>query len=325
MTSGQDATLRRYHDLMKLNASAHVLRAAVQLQLLDHLAGGQATADDLAKRAGVRLGPMLMLLSCLEGIGLVEKYGDDYALSPVAKLLCDHDRDLGDLDWSQMARRLSGDTADEASLRRHLDRAAATQWIHTPAAMQVAAILADLEGEEDQQIVDLGCGSGVWSSALAYRLPQARVTAVDRPEVLAAARQTAESVELHDRWTAVEIDDSPAEAELADDSADLVLLGCRLHPLSDYEARRLLHKAAVLLRPGGWIAVVEHFPPQEPSLDGSLEALRIEVATPEGRVRDYGELSGWLELAGFADPKFTYLPASHQSLGLLVARLAISR
>src|SRR5690606_20768481 len=133
---------------------------------------------------------------------------------------------------------------DEAGgLRRdqsYLHALAATQWVHTPAAMQAAEIL-DIGGtpttdpESDGELIlstpplrilDLGCGSAVWSCAMAFRDPGAAVLAVDEEAALVAARSTARSIQLGERFETLA--GQPEEVALPTADFDLVLVAQRL-------------------------------------------------------------------------------------------------
>ena len=80
-----------------------------------------------------------LLMDGLVAIGIVEQYDDDYALSQAARLLCLYDEDLGDRRWEQLVDRVRGEH-DQFDDQRQYDFLAATQWIHTQAAMQAAEI-----------------------------------------------------------------------------------------------------------------------------------------------------------------------------------------
>lgn len=314
--SAQDRTIDRYHGLMQINAEAHLIRGARDIGLFDALEPGQLTEGEITAR--LKTDPRLtgLLLDSLVALGVLEKYGEDYALSAVMRLLCQYDRDLGDDVWSSLASQLRGE--DAGSQREFFDAATATQWVHTGAAKQAAEIL-DITGERaGRRILDLGCGSAVWSCAMAFADPTATVTVVDTPERMAAARRTIDSIKLGDRFETIEGD--PASVPLESQAYDLVVVAGRLAaepPEEDVHHFRRVHAA---LRSGGEVAVIDLFrAPSRPNFTESVEALRLALRTPAGRIRDAESMRKLLLENGFGACQFAFLAASRQGYGLLVA------
>ena len=108
----------------------------------------------------------LEILDAAVSIGIVEQYDEDFALSRAAHLLCQYDEDLADSSWQRLtdlaSQTVSRDVHDD---QLHLNHLAATQWIHTSSAMEAAEVL-DFGGDsssEPLEILDLGCGSAVWT------------------------------------------------------------------------------------------------------------------------------------------------------------------
>lgn len=321
MTSAQQNTIELYQTMMRVNASGHLMRAARELGLLEDLGDGQRTLEDLCQSRFLNAETTALLLNALVALGVVEKYGDDYALSQAARLLCAYDQDLGDVVWADLVKTADGNRPrEQIDERLHRSREAATQWVHTPAAMQAAEVLdVGGEGMSGLEIVELGTGSGVWSAAMAYRDPESRVLAVDHEDALEAARHTAESIGVLDRF--VTRSDDPTEVRLDDDSADLVLLPIRLHQCDDEEAVRQLGRAVDIVKPGGRVVVIDLFRgPNQPTLAESVAALRLHLGTCGGRVRTLDESKSLLRSAGLEDIQFTFLAADRSGLGLAVGR-----
>lgn len=314
--SAQDLTLDHYHALMQTNAEAHLIRGARDLGLFDVLQHGQKTQAEIEQALGSEPRLTGLLLDSLVALKVLERYGDDYALSAVMRLLCHHDRTLGDDTWSSLPSRLRGEETPEAA--PFLDSATATQWVHTGAAKQAAEIL-DITGERaGRRILDLGCGSAVWSCAMAFADPTATVTIVDTPARLAAARRTIDSIGLGDRFEVRE--GEPQEISLEEQAYDMVVLAGRLSSASPERDAEVFRRIEASLRPGGEVAVIDLFRgPGTPNLTESVEALRLALSTPEGHIRDAGEVRKLLLENGFGACQFAFLAASRQGYGLLLA------
>jgi len=331
--SQQDRTLDRYQELMQINAASHVLRTGRQVGLFDELRTGQKTADQLAQSLKLNRSGLDLLLDCLIAMNVVERYEDDHALSPVMQLLCQYDGDLGDESWLRLSTLMRGEFVDESNPRGYLDALAATQWVHTPAAMQAAEML-DMGGEtgpmgsveadgstQPLKILDLGCGSAVWSCALAYRDGQATIVAVDDAAALAAAQSTADAIQLADRFTT--LDSEPESIELPANEYGLVVIAQRLHASTDASREQLIAKAFGTLVPGGRLVVIDLFRgPTKPRLSEAIEALRVHIGTGgtgQGRMQAVDELQALLRTHGLVDVRFTFIAASRVNLGMMVA------
>ena len=354
--SQQDRTLDRYQELMQINAAGHVLRAARELGVFDELRRGQRTAAQLAETLRLDRPGLDLLLDSLISMRVVERYEDDHALAPVMQLLCQYDGDLGDASWSRLVAELrapgpasaassdepaaerqtaaeaAGDDALAAGDQFYLHALAATQWIHTPAAMQAAEMLdlgaeptvdasrdgAPLPERGPLRILDLGCGSAVWSCAMAFRDSEATVLAVDDPAALAAAQSTADSIELGARFETLAAD--PRTAPLPTAGFDLVVVAQRLHAATPQQRDQLLDQAITALAPGGRLVLIDLFRgPTQPLLAETLEALRVHVGTTQGRLLSAPEFQQTLTQRGLAGIQFTFIAASRVNLGMIVA------
>ncbi len=318
--TAQDQTLAHYHHLMQINAASHLIRSARCLGMLDALREGQKSLPQLAKALSVPTHPLDLLLNALVTIGMVEQYQEDYALSRTGQLLCQYDEDLGDQTWERLVDLVRGPSSRES----HDDqlqhrRVAATQWIHTPAAIQAAEIL-DIGGDESGKafrILDLGCGSAVWSCAMAHRDPEATISAVDEADALIAARSTADSIELGERFETITC--LPSEADLPAEHFDLVLIAQQIGYLGHAEAESLLQRAIAAARPGAKIAVIDLFSgPAKPTLAETIEALRIELGTRAGHVRSLEQIQQLMADQGLRAVQFAFLEASKENLGMAV-------
>ncbi|WP_341956076.1 methyltransferase [Microbacterium sp. LWH13-1.2] len=126
-------------------------------------------------------------------------------------------------------------------------------------------------------VVDLGCGTGALAASYALAHPESHVIATDRSAAAAAsARATVAANGVADRVTVMHDD---AGSEIADASADVVLLNPPFHLGSSVHtgaATRLFEAAARILRPGG-----ELFTVYNSSLGYRAELTRLVGATEQ--------------------------------------------
>ncbi len=318
--SAQDRTFEQYHQLMQINAASHLIRAARNIGLFTELRDGQRTLAQLCEKLELDATASRLLLDGLVAIGIVENYEDDFALSRAAHLLCQYDEDLGDARWDRLVMRMRGQgNREDHDDQRQFDYLAATQWVHTPSAIQAAEIL-NIGGDDQTagpKILDLGCGSAVWSCAMAHRDPQATITAVDNSAALEAATRAAHSIGLSSRFHALEA--NPSEAELPEAEFDLVILAQRLGCLGAEEATTILQRSIRATKPGGRVVVIDLFRgPTKPNLAESVEALKLNLGTREGYIRSLDEIQILLQKSGLHRVQFAFLAASKVNLGMAV-------
>ncbi|MFF1874483.1 class I SAM-dependent methyltransferase [Kitasatospora herbaricolor] len=140
-----------------------------------------------------------------------------------------------------------GDAHDQTEL---LDLDAEVLAEHT------ASVIAWLPvGPGPRRIVDLGCGTGAGTLALAEHFPAAELTAVDSSAAhLERLREKAAAAGAADRVRLVEADlDAPAWPDLG--RPELVWASASMHHMADPD--RTLRQVHDLLAPGGLFAVVE--------------------------------------------------------------------
>ena len=190
----------------------------------------------------------------------------------------------------------------------------------------VEAVVAGLEAEgldaaRVAHVVDVGCGPGVVSCALARRLPAAAVTGLDAaPRLLDRLRRRAAGSGLAERIATVEADLDGELPPLA--PADLVWCSMVAHHLPDPVAS--LRRLRGLLRPGATLVLVElagspHvLPPSDPLVAGGAWE-RLERAAAAALVERLGfdafghDWPADLARAGFARVSDRVAPFRHDA------------
>ncbi len=206
MSDSQKQTIARYQSFFEAHTLSASLDVAQRYGVMSALREGQKSLQELADRCDCEAEPLEALIRVLIAIGAVEQYGDDLALSQAAQLLTGPDTDLSVKIWKSLPEYLSGQGQAAESRDDYRRRLSTRQWAHTAAAIQAAEVL-DIGGAlRGLRVLELGCGAGVWSAAMAYRDPTLHVTVVDSAARLAQCQATYASIEMLDRWTAIEDD-----------------------------------------------------------------------------------------------------------------------
>lgn len=136
-----------------------------------------------------------------------------------------------------------------------IDWAQEAAHAHTEAAIDAAwnaAVARDIGRHSDRLVVDVGCGDGGMTRALAAALPEARVVGVDGSEEMlaAAAGHTSD-----DRIRFVRASYEEGFAEAIGEPVDLAWASHSVHHAGDQQAA--LRALAELLAPDGRLALAE--------------------------------------------------------------------
>lgn len=122
-------------------------------------------------------------------------------------------------------------------------------------------ILSRLPLSPEQHVADIGCGTGYFSLPLADRLTKGKVYALDISEDMLSRLRS--KLEKSPHGNIVLIKSGEDEIPLKTGSLDGVLLTCVLHEAAE-DRSAFLGKVFNLLKPGGWLAVVEWFKKEMP-------------------------------------------------------------
>lgn len=304
------------------------LIAAIELGLFSHIAGGKPryrrgkrTAADIARAAKASLRGTRRLLDALVGLGYLTKNGNRYALKPVSEKFLVRGKEcyLGDSaqvtrlrwdTWAKLTRAVRTGrpvrTVNEAYFRT-LVRAL---FPRNFTAARVAVEGLDAKARRRiRSILDVAAGSGAWSLAFAKVIPDARITAIDFPQVTPITRQYARRFGSADRYDYIKGD--LHDLDFGRERYDLVILGHILHSEGETQARKLIQKSFRSLRRGGLLLIAEIIPndartgPWLPLMFG----LNMLLHTERGDVFTMRELRHWLRQAGFRTFRTIEAPA----------------
>lgn len=296
-------------------AAARVLSAGVQLKIFTHLAEGCATADEVARAAGASARGTRMLLDALVGLELCTKAGGLYGLTPEAAefLVVGRPNYVGALmetpsTWETWGR-LTEVVRTGRPVRHINEQSTAADFFprligglhvfNLEPARRAARVLEVSGRHRGARVLDVACGTAVWSLAVAAADETATVTAQDFPEVLAEARRYVAARGFSGRYEYLPGD--LREVELGRGRFDLAIVGNILHSLGERASRELLARLHDALAPGGRVAIVEKMPNDERTGPAYplFFALNMLINTEEGDAFTLAQLTEWLSAAGF--------------------------
>jgi SAM-dependent methyltransferase len=297
---------------------SRVLTVGVQFGVWSHIAAGATTAAAIAQRAQASERGIRMLLDALVSLQLLTKAQDTYALTPVAAEFLVRDRPfyMGQLmegDWMWEPWGHLAEAVRTGQPFRPVDRAPAAAEpffrayipvlyvLNLPGARQVAEVLVGRGVPAGGlRVLDLGCGSAVWSIAVAEAAgPTTRVTAQDLPGVLEVTRTYVQRHGVEAQYAFLPGDQR--QVPLGTQQFDLAILARYVHELGAQEACDLFRRVWVALTPGGRIAVVDWMPNEERTAPAGplLAAVRMLLHTEEGDAHTATTYTRWLGSVGF--------------------------
>ena len=191
--------------------------------------------------------------------------------------------------WSQ------GDVSGDPMLRQSYHQAIQEQLAITPAS-----------------ILDLGCGVGMSTFALQEIYPQAQVTGVDlSPYFLAVAQYRAQQSQQNINW----VHGAAESTGLPDASFDLVSACLMFHELPSTAAQAIITEARRLLRPGGYLAIMDMNPQSEIFLKMPPYILTLLKST-EPYLDQYFtlDMEQVFTEAGFTTPSITVNSPRHRAI-----------
>lgn len=162
------------------------------------------------------------------------------------------------------------------------------------------------------KVLDVGCGSGIFSQLILKQDPEARAVGVDWPDVLKVAETQAAHLGVADRF-----ETRPGSFHEADlgTGYDLVVLSNVCHSESPDSNRRLLKRCFDACAPGGRVAIIESFPDDPGSAKGApLLALMMLVYSDEGDAFPVSTYQEWLTEAGFGGFEVAPIGLSYSAL-----------
>jgi 2-polyprenyl-3-methyl-5-hydroxy-6-metoxy-1,4-benzoquinol methylase len=300
------------------------LKSAVQLNLFTAIGDSGTTADVAAQRCGASERGTRILCDYLTVLRFLTKSDGVYRLTPESATFLTKQSPAylgGTLDFLTIPELThSFDDLTDTIRRGHVAPAgnivAAENpiWVEfaramVPMMMPAAHAIADLLGASTGplRVLDIAAGHGMFGITIAQRNPQCEVVAVDWPQVLTVAQESARAGGVEDRYRTL-----PGDAFTVDlgTGYDIALVTNFLHHFDHATCTSFLRRIAATLRSGGRVAILEFVPNQDrvsPPF-AAMFSLTMLAETPAGDAYTLPELRQFLEDAGFTNVTAHSLP-----------------
>ena len=310
------------------------LRAAVGLDVFTAIGEGHDTPVMLSQRCAAAERGVRVLCDFLVGLGLLDRTEGRYVAAPDAATYLDRrsPRFIGDaLDFAASETIIKAVLSDPVAMVRegrtilgeadhfvapdHADWRTYARAV-APMMASSAAFLAELVTSREgalRRILDIAAGPGQNGIALAKRLPDAQVTAIDWPSVLEVAAENARAAGLRERWSA-----QPGNAMETEFGGpyDVALVVRFLHLLAPRQREALLHRVHAALAPGGRLVVLQIMLNDDHVSPAFAAAMNFNVlaTTPSGEVPTAGEVETALRKVGFERLEWHDLPGADERI-----------
>src|SRR5260370_12006223 len=251
------------------------LKTAIELDLFTIIAEGNSTAAAIAQRCKAAERGVRILSDYLVTLGFLTKQNNNYGLTQDTAVFLSRKSPayLGSaIGFLNAARLREGYTHLTEAVRKGgcaLGEGTVAPedpiWVEFARSMagmmfmpaeQMAKLLNAGAGEK-WKVLDIAAGHGVFGVTLARHNPNAEIVALDWPNVLQVAKETADKAGVASRYST-----KPGSAFDVDFGTgyDLVLLTNFLHHFDQPTNEKLLKKVHAALKPGGRAVTLELVP-----------------------------------------------------------------
>ena len=329
-TSAQQPNPGIIFDMLNAYQRSAALKAAIDLDLFTIIARGKRTAADIAGELKAPERGVRILCDYLVINGMLAKSGSEYIPSLEAGIFLNRDSPayFGDSanfllnptltsPYAQLSEvvRTGKTTLPEQGTVSHdnpiwVDFARYMGKLMHPAAEEIADLVA---GTGPMTILDIAAGHGWFGISAAVKNPQAEVTALDWPNVLAVAKENAKQAGVSDRHKTI-----PGDAFTVDYGGpyDLVLVTNFFHHFDMPTCEQIMRKIHASLAPGGRCVNADFVcnedrvtPPPQASF-----ALMMLGTTESGDVYTFAEYDRMYRKAGFGSSELVWLHKSLQGI-----------
>jgi N,N-dimethyltransferase len=292
--------------------ASRALYTAGRLKLFNYLAEQPKTAAQLAGLTGAVERFLEVLLDALVGMGLLKREKGRYINTYISTIYLVEGNPLylGDFIDVMDAEAPGWDHLYDLVTKPGFEGSGTLKRETGPNTFTLAMNNLAMQGEADalvkktdlsgcRNMVDAGCGSGIYSLSLCLRYPRLHAALLDRAEVLETTRKIVATFDLQDR---IHLRAADITAEDFGEDLDAVLLSDVIYG-REPDCMSILKSAYKALAKGGTLVIRGYYPDMENpgSPFGSLFTLAQVISDPQRPVITTSRLQGWLETLDFKD------------------------
>lgn len=297
--------------------TAQIVRAAADLRLADHAAGGAVSADEVARLEASDPGATYRLMRACASLGLLaHEGGHHFSLTPLGQVL--REGLPGSLREAALVQGAAGhwgswgvfpqavrtggngtQLALGASLFEYFKRSPDEGALFSKAMANMTGLVIEdtialLDLGDATRVIDVGGADGALIRALMQAHPQIEGVLFELPQVVPDALQAAAAAGLSDRFEAAAGDFFDFVPE-----ADYYLLKWILHDWSDEQCRAILANCRKSATPGARVLVIEALIGEIGQPDAAAVLDMNMLAVSDGRERELAEFDALFEASGW--------------------------
>ncbi|HEY9290925.1 MAG TPA: class I SAM-dependent methyltransferase [Microlunatus sp.] len=287
--------------------AAKFLFVANEFGVFDALKDNPTDLAGLAARAGLAERSARILADGCVALGLLHKQGGIYTNSPHA------DRFLtgGGLSaglrfwdvlsypaWAHFAATLAHGPSQQAVELPPEVQQIMLAGIESMLAGPTQVLAATVDLGCRHRLLDLGCGTGSWSTALLRANQQLTATLVDLPIAIGATEKHVAGTGLADRVT---VRGADIRSDPIPTGHDVVMINNVIHYFSPEDNRGLLARVSDVVSPGALLIAADFWtdPTHTEPVPAALMAGEFAAHIAEGDVYSLDEITSWLEVTGW--------------------------
>jgi 2-polyprenyl-3-methyl-5-hydroxy-6-metoxy-1,4-benzoquinol methylase/DNA-binding HxlR family transcriptional regulator len=294
---------------------SQILYTLNQLKIFGALEQQPQRVSELSRLLDIPEKALFRLLNAAVAVGYVLKDGEQYSNAPFIQCVMHKDAEgfLGNwLDlyahwnttFSNLTRAIREGKAIEdvnsvADENYHL---IFINGMKDYASYRGRDILNHIDLSNVGNLLDIGCGPGIYAGMFCEKYPQLRCTCYDVPQALDLAREHLESKGVLDRVT-LQPGNYICDSSFGEAQYDVVFLSHVLHQEDDATCAAIVRKAFNAVKEGGRIIIQAMFLNDSGTgpLYASLHDLLCLLIFPGGRNYTYQETTEFLTKAGFTN------------------------
>lgn len=316
--------------------SYELLRTAVELDVCSAVAAGCTSVGAVAGKLQLNENAAGLLLNSLIALGFISRQANELKLSDEAATYLDKASPLyiGNYilgvekereAWQQLpqairtGKPISSVNKDMEAEEFFPQLAANIFPLNFTTAQMVVKELALTKKLVDARVLDIACGSAVWSIPFALHDTSVKVDALDFPAVIAMTKKFVGQYGVEPQYSY--LTGNWREVPLAPSTYDFVLLGHILHSEGEALSKQLLQYAFQALKPGGKLIMAEVIidnDRQGPPF-ATLFALNMMLLTENGCVFSMAQLEKLMAEIGFTNIERMMLPVWQEHSPLVIA------
>jgi ubiquinone/menaquinone biosynthesis C-methylase UbiE len=314
--------------------AAAIVANSAQLKIFDAVDLGFRSVDEVARECSIQPRAAQVLLNALVGLELLTKDEKGYSTteeshyylvstSPLFVGAFFEARPQYQQSWQNLAEiaktgKPFSEVNKQDTAQQFFPALAAALFSMNYAYGQKLNDFLKVESKTGKvRVLDLACGSAVWSIPMARANKNVHVDALDFPAVLETARTFTEKSGVKDQYSY--LSGNWQDIALPENEYDIVVLGHILHSEGKERSTELLSYVYKSLKKGGTVAVAEFLVDEARTSPAfaAMFAVNMYLVTTDGCVYSHDELAEMLKINGFTNVR--EMPLGEKDADVMVA------